>query len=426
MRWEVPDYTLVHSLAYDTAGDVLYVLTPRSVYRAAAPADPSSRLELVAGSEEASGCVDGGYGRAALFGSICDAAVDGAGRLLVLDMEGPGGGAVVRVVDPRAGYAVSSVQPALGDLSGHAGRLDLLPSGELLILLARCEYLRFQINQQKAQGVTGKFSIPIDDADAEAFWLLLRHIYTGRVDFPPLMVEPVLQLAERMRMQRSADIIRTLLHPSSSTADGSQQSQQQPQQAQQQAASGYGQGAAASTPSPYGGEYGAYAAPAAAPAAAQQSPYGYSATTSAPPYGGPSASPYAAAAAGAPSPYGPPPAAAASQSPYGPPSAQTPYGAPPAASAQTPYGAPPAASGQTPYGQTPYGAPPAAGAQTPYGQTPYGAPPATSAQTPYGQTPYGAPLGASPYAYGAPPQQQQQQPAGYSPYGGGYYPGQQR
>ena len=53
MRWEVPDYTLVHSLAYDTAGDVLYVLTPRSVYRAAAPADPSSRLELVRPQEVA-------------------------------------------------------------------------------------------------------------------------------------------------------------------------------------------------------------------------------------------------------------------------------------------------------------------------------------------------------------------------------------
>lgn len=78
-------------LPFSCALPALLVLTPLHI----------RPLSQVAGSEEASGCVDGGYGRAALFGSICDAAVDGAGRLLVLDMEGPGGGAVVRVVDPR-------------------------------------------------------------------------------------------------------------------------------------------------------------------------------------------------------------------------------------------------------------------------------------------------------------------------------------
>ncbi|KAG2442744.1 hypothetical protein HXX76_002826 [Chlamydomonas incerta] len=563
MRWEVPDYTLVHSLAYDAAADALYVLTPRSVYRAAAPADPSSRLELVAGSEDASGCVDGGCGRAALFGSICDAAVDGAGRLLVLDMEGPGGGAVVRIVDPRADYAVSSVQPALGDLGGHAGRLDVLPSGELcvyewggnklrlmsipappkaapppthaphaaaapppppaapreskepspeaasmrvlsedwgamlvtdpwnlydvsiavsgprgdrtfgahsLILLSRCEYLRFQITQQKAQGVTGKFSIPIDNADAEAFWLLLRHIYTGRVDFPAHMIEPVLELAERMLMARSADIIRTLLH------HGGEQPQLPPQQQQVHAAAAppaaaaagaaaYGAASAPSAPMPPpstappaeasapSAPPPAAAAPSASAAGAQQPPpstdlpyplapfqtpvgppsgqqqqsgYGQNAAaTSAPSpygaaygsYGAPAAapaaaqsSPYAYGAATSATPYG-----YQSASPYAAPStgtgAPSPYGAPPAASAQTPYGAQAAASAQTPYG-----APPQAGA----GQTPYGAASAAASQSPYGappaQTPYGAPPAASAQApYGAPPAPSSQTPYGAPP-----------
>lgn len=318
----------------------------------------------------------------------------------------------------QAGYAVSSVQPALGDLSGHAGRLDLLPSGELcvyewggnklrllqlpappppppapaaapapapsaagdarrpssaeaasmkvlsedwgamlvtdpwnlydvsiavngprgarsfgahsLILLARCEYLRFQINQQKAQGVTGKFSIPIDDADAEAFWLLLRHIYTGRVDFPPLMVEPVLQLAERMRMQRSADIIRTLLHPSSSTADGSQQ-------VQVAAAATAATAAAAAGATAGAAAYGAASAPSAPPAAgldgtsapsAPSNAYGAAPAAPAAQSSPPMALPAAASAASAPGAQQPPPSAdlpyplAPFQTPVAPPQSQ--------------------------------------------------------------------------------------------------------
>ncbi|GLC35695.1 hypothetical protein PLESTM_000356000 [Pleodorina starrii] len=135
LPFQIPEWSLVHALSYDYAAGVLYVCTPRMIYRAvgvgAAAGTAPPGLHPVAGGEEGGSCVDGA-GRAASFGSICDAVVDARGSLYVTDMEGPDG-VVVRRVDPAAGWAVRTMpSTSLGDLD-RAARLAILPGGWLCV-----------------------------------------------------------------------------------------------------------------------------------------------------------------------------------------------------------------------------------------------------------------------------------------------------
>ncbi|PNH04687.1 hypothetical protein TSOC_009133 [Tetrabaena socialis] len=142
LPYEVPDWSCVHALAYDHVRQVLYVCTPRAVYRLEPPPSPAGggsagggggRLALVAGSEEVGGCVDG-VGGAALFGSICDAVVDSRrGDLILLDMEGPGKAPALRRVRLAADGGGAAVRTLPAELGGaqRAVRLAVLPGGWL-------------------------------------------------------------------------------------------------------------------------------------------------------------------------------------------------------------------------------------------------------------------------------------------------------
>ncbi|EFJ52173.1 hypothetical protein VOLCADRAFT_87058 [Volvox carteri f. nagariensis] len=325
LPFQIPDWSLVHALSYDYAAQVLYVCTPRMVYHAVGVGTASGTaapgLQPVAGGEEGggSGCVDG-VGRAALFGSICDAVVDSRGSLYVIDMEGPGGGAVVRRVDPAAGGVVQTLPSASLGYLDRAVRLAILPGGWLClyewggnklwmlqlglepsrpgvraprlaaaaaapavgpdlggladdfgalltdpwhiadviilagdnlfpahsqVLIARCEYFRRRLLQTgnpqdhvpvaaataaaaaaAAAGSGGDGSgadvaaaaavrlreVPLADADPEAVAQLLRYIYTGSVDFPDLLLRPVLELANRLLLPRLAAAVQQQLH----------------------------------------------------------------------------------------------------------------------------------------------------------------------------------------------------------------------
>ncbi|GIL43244.1 hypothetical protein Vafri_1041 [Volvox africanus] len=136
MPFRIPEWSLVHALTYDYVANVLYVCTPSTIYHAVgvgtAAGTVAPGLEAVVGSEEGSGSLDGAS-RTARFGSICDAVVDSRGCLYVLDMEGPDGGAVVRKVDPAAGWAVKTLPLAcLGNVD-RAARLTILPGGWLCV-----------------------------------------------------------------------------------------------------------------------------------------------------------------------------------------------------------------------------------------------------------------------------------------------------
>ncbi|KAG2500375.1 hypothetical protein HYH03_001949 [Edaphochlamys debaryana] len=65
-----------------------------------------------------------------------------------------------------------------------------------LILIARCDYFRSQLEGGFADGAAAELSLP--DADPAAFELLLRFVYTGAVDIPAALAPAVAELADRL------------------------------------------------------------------------------------------------------------------------------------------------------------------------------------------------------------------------------------
>ncbi|KAG2492716.1 hypothetical protein HYH03_009129 [Edaphochlamys debaryana] len=82
----------------------------------------------------------------------------------------------------------SDVTIVVGDRRFHAHRL---------ILSARADYFSSRLSPDKfADGSAAELSLP--DADADAFELLLRYIYTGAADIPPVLAPAVAVLADRL------------------------------------------------------------------------------------------------------------------------------------------------------------------------------------------------------------------------------------
>ncbi|EFJ48277.1 hypothetical protein VOLCADRAFT_91019 [Volvox carteri f. nagariensis] len=69
-----------------------------------------------------------------------------------------------------------------------------------LILAARCLYFRRLFAGGFAD--SGARQVVLQDADADAFELLLRYMYTGDMGFPPHMLRPVAELADRLLLSQ--------------------------------------------------------------------------------------------------------------------------------------------------------------------------------------------------------------------------------
>ncbi|KAG2498365.1 hypothetical protein HYH03_003624 [Edaphochlamys debaryana] len=65
-----------------------------------------------------------------------------------------------------------------------------------VVLAARCEYFKRLFAGGFADSGRSKVSLP--DADPDAFSALLRFIYTGALDFPPHLLRPLAELADRL------------------------------------------------------------------------------------------------------------------------------------------------------------------------------------------------------------------------------------
>ncbi|KAG2442745.1 hypothetical protein HXX76_002827 [Chlamydomonas incerta] len=87
------------------------------------------------------------------------------------------------------------------DIVVHVGERSF--AAHRLVLAARCEYFR----RQFAGGCrdSNAAEVHLHDAEPEAFSQLLRHLYTGCVDFPEALLRPLLELADRLLLPRVAE-----------------------------------------------------------------------------------------------------------------------------------------------------------------------------------------------------------------------------
>eukprot|EP00198_Chlamydomonas_reinhardtii_P013952 XP_001703289.1 predicted protein [Chlamydomonas reinhardtii] len=87
------------------------------------------------------------------------------------------------------------------DIVVHVGERSF--AAHRLVLAARCEYFR----RQFAGGCrdSNAAEVHLHDADPEAFAQLLRHLYTGDLDFPAARLRPLLELADRLLLPRVAE-----------------------------------------------------------------------------------------------------------------------------------------------------------------------------------------------------------------------------
>ncbi|KAG2450123.1 hypothetical protein HYH02_000226 [Chlamydomonas schloesseri] len=87
------------------------------------------------------------------------------------------------------------------DIVVHVGEHSF--AAHRLVLAARCEYFR----RQFAGGCrdSNAAEVQLHDADPDAFSQLLRHLYTGCVDFPEALLRPLLELADRLLLPRVAE-----------------------------------------------------------------------------------------------------------------------------------------------------------------------------------------------------------------------------
>ncbi|KAG2500338.1 hypothetical protein HYH03_001913 [Edaphochlamys debaryana] len=217
----------------------------------------TSTPELLAGREDVAGDTDG-RGEAARFRLITGLSLDGVGALIIADhsrdavtssvrrlerngsvktllsglpgkLSRPfvlqngclalshGRQHVIRIVDLDLRPRSQPVGQAEGGevkrtLAGDMGSLlDRQPDGTAdltlvagdrrfpvhrAILIARCEFLRKQLESGYADEAAAELSLP--DADPDAFALVLRWLYTGAADIPAALAPAVAELADRL------------------------------------------------------------------------------------------------------------------------------------------------------------------------------------------------------------------------------------
>ncbi|PNH10869.1 Kelch-like protein 30 [Tetrabaena socialis] len=77
------------------------------------------------------------------------------------------------------------------------------------LLGARCDYFRRLFSGDFADSGRGEVALP--DADADAFAQLLRFMYAGTLDFPPHLLRPVAELADRLLLPAASRRAQQLL-----------------------------------------------------------------------------------------------------------------------------------------------------------------------------------------------------------------------